>query len=176
MNSLRDKLAAATIELQQREEEVEMKEREIEELVGEHDRIVEVVEREWRGKVKEAREQVEELRDVSAFPPWCLLTRYLTHFNFFQVLAERETESKELRLNISELEANRTTYTRNSSRPSPISNRSRMRKMVRSLLIMRRFRNWGNRFIRLRRRMIGLGMSLIGLGRRKGGRGRDLRR
>ncbi|KIM80001.1 hypothetical protein PILCRDRAFT_9890 [Piloderma croceum F 1598] len=62
-----------------------MKEREIEELVGEHDRIVEVIEREWRGEVKEARGQVEELRDV---------------------LAERETESKELRLNMSELEAN----------------------------------------------------------------------
>ena len=40
-------LAALTIELQQRDEEVEMKEREIEELVGEHDRIVEVVERVW---------------------------------------------------------------------------------------------------------------------------------
>jgi len=64
---LRDKLAAATIELQQRQEEVEMKEREIEELVGEHDRIVEVVEREWRREVEEARGQVEDLRDVSAF-------------------------------------------------------------------------------------------------------------
>jgi hypothetical protein len=40
-------LAALTIELQRREEEVERKEREIEELVGEHDRIVEVVERVW---------------------------------------------------------------------------------------------------------------------------------
>ena len=59
-------VAAVTIELQQREEEGEMKEREIEELVVEHDRIVEVVEREWRGDVEEARGQVEELRDVSA--------------------------------------------------------------------------------------------------------------
>jgi chromosome segregation ATPase len=65
LNSLRDKLAAATIELQQKEDEIEMKNREIDELVSEHDRIVEVVEQEWRGEVEEARGQVEELRDVS---------------------------------------------------------------------------------------------------------------
>jgi hypothetical protein len=41
-----------------------------------------------------------------------------------------------------------------------------MRKMVRSLLIIRRFRNWKNRLKRLRR--------MIGLGRRKG-RGRKLK-
>jgi hypothetical protein len=58
--------ARILIELQ-KEEEVELKEREIEELVGEYNRIVEVVEREWRGEVEEARGQVEELRDVSAF-------------------------------------------------------------------------------------------------------------
>ena len=67
LNSLRDKLAAATIEMQQREDEVEMKNKEIEDLVAEHERIVEVVETEWRGEVEEARAQVEELRDVSAF-------------------------------------------------------------------------------------------------------------
>ena len=60
-------MAAATIELQQKEDGIEMKNREIEELVGEHERIVEVVEQEWRGEVEEARGQVEELRDVSAF-------------------------------------------------------------------------------------------------------------
>ncbi|KAH0825713.1 hypothetical protein J3R83DRAFT_9991 [Lanmaoa asiatica] len=65
--------------------EVEMKNKEIEDLIAEHDRIVAVVEEEWRGEVEEARGQVEELRDA---------------------LAEREMESKELRLNISELEAN----------------------------------------------------------------------
>lgn len=67
LNSLRDKLAAATIELQQKEDEIEAKNQEIDELVAEHDRIVEVVEQEWRGEVEEARGQVEELRDVS-FP------------------------------------------------------------------------------------------------------------
>jgi polyhydroxyalkanoate synthesis regulator phasin len=88
-------LAAVTIGLQQREEEGEMKEREIEELVGEHDRIV---------KVEEARGQVEELRDVSASYA-SSLPQYSTHFTFkffSQVLAEREAEFKELRLNISE--------------------------------------------------------------------------
>jgi hypothetical protein len=52
--SNRDKLAAATIELQQKADEIETKVREIDELVSEHDRIVEVVEQEWRGEVEEA--------------------------------------------------------------------------------------------------------------------------
>jgi hypothetical protein len=42
-----------------------MKVRKIDELVSAHDRIVELVEQEWRGEVEEARDQVEELRDVS---------------------------------------------------------------------------------------------------------------
>ncbi|KIJ63400.1 hypothetical protein HYDPIDRAFT_92649 [Hydnomerulius pinastri MD-312] len=84
-NAIRDKLAATMIELSQKEDEIELKNKDIDDLVAEHDRIVAVVEEEWRGEVEEARGQVEELRDA---------------------LAERETESKELRLNISELEAN----------------------------------------------------------------------
>lgn len=67
LNSMRDKCAALVIELQQREDELEMKGKEIEELVTEHQRIVEVVEEEWKGEVEEARTQVEELRDVSSF-------------------------------------------------------------------------------------------------------------
>ncbi|KIM71953.1 hypothetical protein PILCRDRAFT_16577, partial [Piloderma croceum F 1598] len=85
-DDLNSSLAAVTVELQQREEAVEMKEREIEELVGEHGRIVEVVEREWRGEVEELEGKLKSFA--------------------MSVLAERETESKELRLNISELEAN----------------------------------------------------------------------
>ena len=50
-----------------------MKNREIEELLAEHQRIVEKVDEEWRGEVDEAKGQMEELRDVSlsfifAFP------------------------------------------------------------------------------------------------------------
>ncbi|KAF9528211.1 hypothetical protein CPB83DRAFT_814130 [Crepidotus variabilis] len=85
LNSMRDKYAALVIELQQREDELELKAKEIEELISEHQRIVEVVEDEWKGEVEEARTQVEELRDV---------------------LSERETECKDLRMTISELEAN----------------------------------------------------------------------
>ncbi|KAJ7583262.1 hypothetical protein C8J56DRAFT_953479 [Mycena floridula] len=85
LSALKDKLAAAMIELQQREDDIELKNQELEHMVSEHRRIVDVVEDEWRGEVEEARGQVEELRDV---------------------LAERESESKELRLNISELETN----------------------------------------------------------------------
>ncbi|KAF9267702.1 hypothetical protein L218DRAFT_919289 [Marasmius fiardii PR-910] len=84
LNAIKDRLAAALIELQQKEDEIERKNQALDDLMGEHERIVAQVEEEWRGEVDEARQQVEELRDV---------------------LAERETESKELRLNISELEA-----------------------------------------------------------------------
>jgi len=66
-DTLCDKYAALVIELQQREDELELKGREVDELVTEHQRIVEVVEEEWKGEVEEARTQVEELRDVSGF-------------------------------------------------------------------------------------------------------------
>jgi chromosome segregation ATPase len=64
LNAVRDRLAATTIELQQKDDELEEKNREIEDLIVEHNRILEVVEQEWRGEVDEARAQVEELRDV----------------------------------------------------------------------------------------------------------------
>jgi chromosome segregation ATPase len=69
LNALRDKLAAAMIELQQKEDDIEVKQREIHDLIAEHQRIVEVVEEEWRGEVEEARGQVEELRDVRPHLP-----------------------------------------------------------------------------------------------------------
>ncbi|KAG6866142.1 hypothetical protein C0991_008095 [Blastosporella zonata] len=84
LNEVRDKLAATMIEMQQKDDEIDLKAHEIEELVAEHDRIVKVVDDEWRGEVEEARGQVEELRDV---------------------LAERESECKDLRLALSEHEA-----------------------------------------------------------------------
>ena len=67
MNALRDRLAAAMIELQQKEDDVEIKNRDIQELVAEHRRIVESVEEDWKGEVEEAKGQVEELRDVRSF-------------------------------------------------------------------------------------------------------------
>uniref|UniRef100_A0A0W0F3I1 Mto1-like Mto2p-binding domain-containing protein n=1 Tax=Moniliophthora roreri TaxID=221103 RepID=A0A0W0F3I1_MONRR len=85
LNDVKDRLAAAMIELQQKEDEIERKNQALDDLIADHQRIVLQVEEEWRGEVDEARQQVDELRDV---------------------LAERESESKDLRLNIAELEAN----------------------------------------------------------------------
>ncbi|KAK0463148.1 uncharacterized protein EV420DRAFT_1639232 [Desarmillaria tabescens] len=81
LNQVKDRLAAALIELQQKDDEIDLKNEELDNLVIQHENIVE----QWRGEVEETRSQVEELRDV---------------------LAERDAESKDLRLNINELEAN----------------------------------------------------------------------
>ncbi|KAI0260781.1 hypothetical protein BC834DRAFT_831290 [Gloeopeniophorella convolvens] len=85
LNALRDKLAAATIELQQKDDELGFKNQEIGELIGEHRSILDDVEGEWKGEVDEAKTQIEELRDA---------------------LAERDSESEELRMQIAELESN----------------------------------------------------------------------
>ncbi|KAI0728881.1 hypothetical protein C8Q72DRAFT_832456 [Fomitopsis betulina] len=83
LNAFRDKLAAAQIELQQKEDEVDMKDREIEDLVGEHKRIVETLDDEWRGEMDELRGQVEELKDV---------------------LEQKDAENRDLRLSLAEVE------------------------------------------------------------------------
>ena len=64
LNVLRDKLAAANIELQQKDDELNFKSQEITELVSEHRSILDDVEGEWKGEVDEAKIQIEELRDV----------------------------------------------------------------------------------------------------------------
>ena len=64
LNVLRDKLAAANIELQQKDDELNFKSQEISELVSEHRSILDDVEGEWKGEVDEAKTQIEELRDV----------------------------------------------------------------------------------------------------------------
>lgn len=64
LNVLRDKLAAANIELQQKDDELNFKGQEITELIGEHRSILDDVEGEWKGEVDEAKTQIEELRDV----------------------------------------------------------------------------------------------------------------
>ena len=64
LNVLRDKLAAASIELQQKDDELSFKSQEINELIGEHRSILDDVEGEWKGEVDEAKVQIEELRDV----------------------------------------------------------------------------------------------------------------
>ena len=64
LNVLRDKLAAANIEVQQKDDELSFKNQEISELVSEHRSILDDVEGEWKGEVDEAKTQIEELRDV----------------------------------------------------------------------------------------------------------------
>lgn len=64
LNALKDRLAAALIELQQKEDDIERKDQTIDEMVSEHQRIVAQVEDEWRGEVDDHKQQVEELRDV----------------------------------------------------------------------------------------------------------------
>ncbi|KAH9055179.1 hypothetical protein EDB83DRAFT_2392317 [Lactarius deliciosus] len=88
LNVLRDKLAAASIELQQKDDELGFKSQEISELVSEHRSILDDVEGEWKGEVDEAKTQIEELRDA---------------------LAERDAESEELRMQVTELELNTNT-------------------------------------------------------------------
>lgn len=85
INSLRDKLAATNIELQQKEEEISAKTDEIDEIIAEHESIVRDLEDNWRGEISEARQQVDDLRDS---------------------LAEREKESNKLRDQVTDLEAN----------------------------------------------------------------------
>ena len=69
LNVLRDKLAAASIELQQKDDELSFKSQEITELVSEHRSILDDVEGEWKGEVDEAKAQIEELRDVRCYSP-----------------------------------------------------------------------------------------------------------
>jgi chromosome segregation ATPase len=66
---LRDKLAATTIELEQKDDELEEKSRTIGELVQEHDSIVSQVDSEWQGELNEAKAQIDDLQDVrTSFP------------------------------------------------------------------------------------------------------------
>lgn len=65
LNELRDKLAAATIELQQKDDELEFKQQEVADLLNEHNTILEEIDETWRVEVDEGKAQVEELRDVS---------------------------------------------------------------------------------------------------------------
>lgn len=63
LNTMRDKYAATQIELQQREDDLEMKEREINDLVDEHRRIIQQVEEDYRAEFTDLN---QELADVKA--------------------------------------------------------------------------------------------------------------
>lgn len=63
LNVMRDKYAAAQIELQQKDDDLEMKEREINDLVDEHRRIIQQVDEDYRAEISELN---QELADVKA--------------------------------------------------------------------------------------------------------------
>lgn len=133
LNSIRDKLAAATIELQQKEDELELKNKEIDDLIQEHDRVVDVVEEEWRGEVEEARSQVEELRDV----------RFIVLFVFCLTLLHRSLQNaKTKQENSASISQSSkpipTTFMPSSKLHSRISNKKQRRKMPSSALRTRR--------------------------------------
>ena len=63
LNTMRDKYAAAQIELQQREDDLDMKDREINDLVDEHRRIIQQVEEDYTVEISDLN---RELTDVKA--------------------------------------------------------------------------------------------------------------
>ena len=63
LNAVWDQLVATTIELQ-REDELEIRAWEIEEMAVEHRRQLEAVDDVWRGDVEEHRARADGLRDV----------------------------------------------------------------------------------------------------------------
>lgn len=68
MNELMDKLAAAQLDVGQRDSEIEQLNEELDVKVRDHEKEIQQVEAEWRGEVLEARAQVDELKDVSETP------------------------------------------------------------------------------------------------------------
>ena len=62
LNTMRDKYAAAQIELQQRDDDLEMKEREINDLIDEHGRIIQQVEEDYRGEISDLNHELTEVK------------------------------------------------------------------------------------------------------------------
>lgn len=66
VNDLRDKLAAAQLDLDRRDQEIDELNAELDAKIREHEKEIGQVEAEWRDEVLQTREQVDELKDVSA--------------------------------------------------------------------------------------------------------------
>lgn len=66
LNAVRDQLAATLIELQQREDDLDLKTREAEEIRMEYDTLLAQAKEAWRGELAEHHAQNDELRDVRA--------------------------------------------------------------------------------------------------------------
>ncbi|KAG9225605.1 hypothetical protein CCMSSC00406_0003108 [Pleurotus cornucopiae] len=66
LNALKDRLAAVTIELTQREDDLELRNRELEEMAEDHTRDLEDNDHAWRSEIVEMRNQKDNLADVLA--------------------------------------------------------------------------------------------------------------
>ena len=64
VNALRDQLAAAQLDLERRDQEIDQLNEELDAKVRDHEQEVQQVEDEWRNEVLETRAQMEELKDV----------------------------------------------------------------------------------------------------------------
>ena len=62
LNTMRDKYAAAQIELQQREDDLEMKEREINDLIDEHRRIIQQVDEDYRAECTDLNQELADVK------------------------------------------------------------------------------------------------------------------
>ncbi|EIW73667.1 hypothetical protein TREMEDRAFT_26645 [Tremella mesenterica DSM 1558] len=93
INSLRDKLAAAQIDLDRRDQEIEELNAEIEAKIRDHEAEIQQVEADWRDEVIEARAQVDELKDVTNLK------------ELRDALLEREEELAVVSERVAELEA-----------------------------------------------------------------------
>jgi predicted nucleic acid-binding Zn-ribbon protein len=62
LNAMRDKYAAAQIELQQRDDDLDMKEREINDLIDEHGRIIQQVEDDYRAEISDLNQELTEVK------------------------------------------------------------------------------------------------------------------
>jgi len=152
LNAIWDKLAASTIELQQKEDELDLKNREIDDLIKEHDRVVEVVEQEWRGEVEEAGRQIEELRDVRA-----LATPLLFCVSFslcYRSLPNAKTKEENYGSISQSSKPTPTTSMQSLKLPSHTSNKKRSTKMLNSVPQTRRLSHLVSKYMPWKRTQI----------------------
>ena len=64
VNELRDRLAAAQLDVDRRDQEIEQLNEELDAKLAENEKEIQQVEAEWRDEVLEARAQVDELKDL----------------------------------------------------------------------------------------------------------------
>ncbi|ORY31357.1 hypothetical protein BCR39DRAFT_89832 [Naematelia encephala] len=99
INELRDKLAAAQLDVDRRDQEIEQLNEELDIKVRDYDREIQQVEAEWRDEVLEARAQVDELKDA-------LEAKDQEYKELREALLEREEDILIATERVAELEAN----------------------------------------------------------------------